>query len=243
MAARTARLLGHGLTEEKVAASLSVSGSGESSVVDVAATADQPRACDSDREHVHPPGRQRAADAPPASLQVRPGVGAQAARGPLAAAAVGTDGVELQDRAQTLGLLSQLDYGTVQVAQEAVPPTSPSSPKTSRNAVLGALLGLLIGLGLAFALERLDSRIKGPEDLEAIYRLPMLGVVPESSALSRPARRAGGKRTALPPADAEAFNLIRAHLRFFNVNRDLRTICHRIARTERRQDHDRPAPG
>jgi succinoglycan biosynthesis transport protein ExoP len=224
MAAKTARLLGHGLTEEKIASSLSISGSGESTVVDVSATATTPALATAIANTYT---RQVVKEQQSATRQFFKSALALvhkqlAALSPLQR--IGTDGVELQDRAQTLGLLSQLDYGTVQVAQEAVPPTSPSSPKTSRNTVLGMLLGLLIGLGLAFVLERLDSRIKGPDDLEAIYRLPMLGVVPESSALSRPARRAGGKRPVLPPADAEAFNLIRAHLRFFNVNRDLRTI-------------------
>ena len=34
----------------------------------------------------------------------------------------------------------------------------------------------------------------------------------------------GGRQGVLPPAEAEAFSLIRAHLRFFNVDRDLRTV-------------------
>ena len=108
--------------------------------------------------------------------------------------------MELEDRAQTLGPLAELNYGNVQVAQEALPPTSPSSPKTSRNTVLGLFLGLIIGLGLVFVLERLDRRIRKPEDLEAIYRLPMLGVVPESAALARSGREKGDQRTGLSAA-------------------------------------------
>lgn len=73
--------------------------------------------------------------------------------------------------------------------------------------------GLLIGLGLAFVLERLDRRIGGPEDLEAIYRLPMLGVVPESAALSRSARPKAGARAVLPTryGVATLFGLVRLH--------------------------------
>ena len=52
----------------------------------------------------------------------------------------------------------------------------------------------------------------------------MLGEVPESAALARSARRGKGRAEALPPAEAEAFSLIRAHLQFFNIDRDLRTL-------------------
>jgi succinoglycan biosynthesis transport protein ExoP len=224
MAAKTATQLGHGLTEEKVAGSLSISGAGESGVVDVSVTDTSP-----------------AFAAAIANTYVRQfvkeqqSVNRQYLKSALAlvnkqlealspAQRLGPDGLNLQDRAQTLRLLAGLKYGNVQIAQEALAPTSPSSPKTSRNTALGLLLGLLIGLGLAFVLERLDRRIKGPEDLEKIYRLPMLGEVPESVALARSARRDKGGGASLPPAEAEAFNLIRAHLRFFNVDRDLRTI-------------------
>ena len=93
-----------------------------------------------------------------------------------------------EDRAQSLGILAELRNGNVQVAQAATVPTSPSSPKVSRNTVLGGVVGLLLGLGVAFLLERLDRRIREPKDLEAIYGLPLLGVVPESAALSRSAR-------------------------------------------------------
>ena len=108
----------------------------------------------------------------------------------------GTAGLALQDRAQSLGMLAELRNGNVEVAQAATVPTSPSSPKTSRNTALGAVLGLLLGLGLAFLLERLDRRIREPKDLEAIYGLPLLGVVPESQALSRSAK---GKKNAGRP--------------------------------------------
>ncbi len=223
-AAKTANLLGGGLTDVKVASSLGVAGVGESSIVDVSATTTSPTLAASIantyvRQFVK--GQQRANRryfrSALALVHKQLAELSQAQR-------LGADGVELQDRAQTLALLAGLNYDSVQVTQEALPPASPSSPKTSRNTLLGGTLGLFIGLGLAFVLERLDRRIKGPEDIEEIYHLPMLGVVPESSALSGSRRRDASKRAILPPAEAEAFSLIRAHLRFFNVDRDLRTI-------------------
>jgi tyrosine-protein kinase len=222
--ARTARLLGHGLTAEELGASLSIAAQGESSIVDVSATATSPvLASEIANTYARQFVRQQRRTTHQFLESALAHVNKQLAELPPQQR-VGQDGLGLQDRAQSLRLLTELDSGNVQVAQEALPPTSPSSPKTTRNTGLGAILGLLLGLGFAFLLERLDRRIKRPEDLEAIYRLPMLGVVPDSPSLSLSARRNSGGRALLPSAEAEAFSLIRAHLRFFNVDRDLRTI-------------------
>jgi receptor protein-tyrosine kinase len=94
-----------------------------------------------------------------------------------------------------------------------------------RNTVLGGVLGLLIGLGLAFMLERLDRRIKEPEDLERIFGLPLLGMIPDSPAYPRHvAGKQGEVPAALPPGELEVFRMLRARLRYFNVDRDLRTV-------------------
>src|ERR1039457_7184627 len=224
MAAKTASLLGQGLTKEAVSADLSVSAQGESNIVDVSATATSPAlAADIANTYTNQfvTEQQNSNHAYYASALklVNKQLAALSAR-----ERAGTAGLALQERAQSLGTLAELRNGNVQVAQAATVPTSPSSPKVSRNTVLGAILGLLLGLGVAFLLERLDRRIREPKDLEAIYGLPLLGVVPESAALSRSAKGRKNAGAALPASEAEAFHLIRAHLRYFNVDRELRTL-------------------
>ena len=58
----------------------------------------------------------------------------------------------------------------------------------------------------------------------SFYGLPLLGVVPESSALSRSGKGKKDAGEALPASEAEAFHLIRAHLRYFNVDKELRAL-------------------
>jgi polysaccharide biosynthesis transport protein len=224
IAAKTASQLGHGLTATKVTQSLSIAGQGESTVVDVAATSSSPvLAAEIANTYAHAYVAEQQASNHRYFQSALALVNKQ-----LAALSskqrVGADGVALQDRAESLGLLAELDYGDAQVAQEAAVPASASSPKTSRNVVLGGFLGLVLGLGLAFLLERLDRRIRRPDELEAKYGLPILGAVPKSSALSRAARGEKGPRASLPPAVAEAFRLIRAHVRFLDADRNVRTI-------------------
>ncbi len=224
MAARTALRLGGGLTRQAVLNDLSVSAQGESNIVTISATSTSPtRATDIANTYagLFVAEQQNANHQYYSSALklVNKQLAAMSPRQRLSPAALALEG-----RAQSLGVLAELRSGNVQVAEPATVPTSPSSPKTSRNTVLGVVLGLLLGLGVAFLLERLDRRIREPKDLETIYALPLLGVVPESTALSRSSRRGGEERAALPPGESEAFHLIRAHLRYFNVDRELRAL-------------------
>jgi capsular exopolysaccharide synthesis family protein len=230
VAAKTAQRLDHGLTPGEVSAALSVSAQGESNIVNLSATATKPalaaalantyaqqfEAEQQTGDHAYYVGALKAVDK---QLAVLP---AKERAGPV--------GVALEGRAQSLGVLAELRNPSVQVAQAASVPGSPSSPRVSRNTLLGALLGFLLGLGVAFLLERLDWRIREPKDLQAIYGAPLLGVVPHSAALSRAAgrrrspRRKEDAKRALPPREEEVFQLIRAHLRYFNIDRELRTL-------------------
>jgi capsular exopolysaccharide synthesis family protein len=127
---------------------------------------------------------------------------------------------KLEARAEDLRVLASLQTGNAEVVQRAAEPASPSAPKPVRNAIFGAVVGLLLGFGLALLLEQLDRRLKRPEDLSETLGIPLVGVVPKRKSISR--QRAGG--LSLTPAEAEAFRMLRANLRYFNVSRDIRSV-------------------
>ncbi len=223
-AAKTAGLLDRGLTAKQVSESVSVGVKGETNIVAVSASSTSPAlAAAIANTYTHQFVSEQQSANRKLFRSALTLVNRQLSKLSRAQRS-GASGLDLVERAHTLALLTELGYNNAQVAGEAVVPASPSSPKTKRNVLLGALLGLVLAFAFVFLLERLDRRIRSPEDFEEIYRSPLLGAIPDSKALARSARGGGGPATALPPVEAEAFSLVLAHLRVFNVDRDLDTL-------------------
>ena len=131
-------------------------------------------------------------------------------------------GQALSRGAEKLGILASLQTGNAELVQPAGLPTSPSSPKPKRNAILGAILGLLLGIGLAFLLERLNRRLRDPEETQDVFGLPVLATVPESKAID--AANHGETAAELPFVENESFRMLRASLRYFNVDEDVSVV-------------------
>jgi capsular exopolysaccharide synthesis family protein len=128
-------------------------------------------------------------------------------------------GQRQQEQLDTLRQAQALQTGKADLVQRAAPPTEASSPNVKRNLILGVLLGAIVGLGLGALRDRLDQTLHTPEDLENVYRLPVLARVPKM-------RRIGRKQgqEAEEGWELEAFRTLRANLRYFNVSGRLQSI-------------------
>lgn len=133
----------------------------------------------------------------------------------------GTQAEVLERKVRQLDALAAIQTGKAELAQVATVPSSPSSPKTTRNVALGILLGLLLGIGLALGREQFDRRLRTPEDIEEILRLPVLGTIPSSRSI--PNLGAGAELTPTG-AEGEAFRMLRASLHYFNVDRTVTSL-------------------
>jgi capsular exopolysaccharide synthesis family protein len=131
----------------------------------------------------------------------------------------GTQGATLEDRLNRLKVQQALQTGRAELVQPAGVPDTPSSPKTKRNVLLGILLGLLLGFGLAALLERVDRRVRSTDELEGLFGAPIIARISRSKALPKTALG-----DILQAQEAEDFRILRTNLRYFNVDRELKSV-------------------
>jgi succinoglycan biosynthesis transport protein ExoP len=218
VAARTSRRLRGRLSGSQISSKIRVSPEGLSDVVSVTATDPNPRFAASlangfAAEYI---GFRRAADRSKireAQDLIRRQLGS------LPPAQQATDG-KARSLLQQLDVLGSLQTGNAELVQRATPPLSPSSPKTTENTLVGGVLGLLLGVGSVLLLERLDRRVRDPKELESLFDRPVLGAVGESRALAREKGSVG----RLEVGEREAFRMLRANLRYFNVDHQVGSV-------------------
>jgi len=88
-------------------------------------------------------------------------------------------------RAVKSELSGQLQGNNIRVIDRAEVPTQPIRPRPVMNIILGLLFGLVVGFILAIVMDRMDTTIKEPDDIEKILKVPLLGIIPFSSRLQK----------------------------------------------------------
>ena len=140
----------------------------------------------------------------------------------------------LLQRAKEAGISGELTSANARIVDEAEIPRSPILPQHRRDLMFGAALATALAIGFALLLERLDNRIKTPDEIATYLHLPCLGLVP---------RVALGKisgapliNNGVPPKFAEAFKGVRIERAvFIGAGRLAQSRCGEY-RSWRRQD-------
>jgi capsular exopolysaccharide synthesis family protein len=132
----------------------------------------------------------------------------------------GSAGQDLEDSARQLELLTALQTGNAEVVQRARPPETASSPKPVRSAAIGLMLGLLLAVAATLIREQIDRRLRDPGDVADILNVPVLAAIPEDRTSTRNATAADSPLRL----NTEAFMMLRANLRYFNVDEELNSI-------------------
>lgn len=134
----------------------------------------------------------------------------------------------LESRASTFqGQLQQLEVsqdltraGGVTILTPAEEPSTPVSPNTVANVVVGSLIGLLGGIALAFAVDYVDDSVGSKEDAERITGLPTLGLIPKG--VGSPTDLVAVGEPSSPTA--EAYRSLRTSVKFLSLESSLKTI-------------------
>ncbi len=102
------------------------------------------------------------------------------------------------------------------IGQKAEIESAPAKPRVMLNLALGAIVGLIFGVGLAFALEYMDTSVKTIDDVERFLGVPVLAVIPQNVGVLH--------RTNGFTPDAEAYRILRTNIEFNRRNANANCI-------------------
>ena len=123
---------------------------------------------------------------------------------------------------------SGLDSADIGLASLAALPTGPSSMSPLRLSSIGLVLGLCAGIGIAFLLDRMDTRLRDSNEIQSMLQLPALGVIPQGQWTRRQAdlgKPAGPELLRDPRSPfSESFRALRTSMQLSSTSRQSRLI-------------------
>jgi len=105
-----------------------------------------------------------------------------------------------------IDLTRTFEAGRVEVVKPARVPDKPLWPSLPKVLAAALLLGLVAGVAAAFFWESLDDSVKGAEELNYVWHMPVLGLIPhlkEPPPQNLPAEMLAGRRSEI-----EAFRML-----------------------------------
>lgn len=130
----------------------------------------------------------------------------------------------LMQRTKETGISSELRASNVRVVDPAEVPRSPISPNIQRGLMVSFGMSLLLAVGLAFALEYFDNRIKTPDQIRLDLGLPFLGMVPAMSRKYLNGNEPPLLSNTVPTDYSEAIRAVRTSLLFSSAQTGAKSL-------------------
>jgi len=115
----------------------------------------------------------------------------------------------LLQRYKEIGVAAGVTVNNISVVDDAER-AGKFKPDMLMNLLLGLFLGLVLGVLLALGFEYLDDTLKGPEDVEKLLGLAVLGVIPKLKLPLTPEKALDDPRSAF----SESYRSVRTALQF-----------------------------
>ena len=131
----------------------------------------------------------------------------------------------LNQQINSLEVTDNTEVPNISVLRPAVLEEAVRSPSPARVLVLALAMGLVFGSGLAVIRERMDQRVRSPEDIAAVLGLPVIGAIPHMKRALTPLARAQAVHWDPMSEVAEAYRAVRTAIHFGVPNGHARTIA------------------
>jgi succinoglycan biosynthesis transport protein ExoP len=126
---------------------------------------------------------------------------------------------------ENIRLAEAQSTSNIVVVESPVVPVSPVRPRTVQNTLLGALVGLMLSIGVVFLIEYLDDRVRSPEQIDKVLKLPVMGLIAKmgNGYHGTGKSRLIAVREPRSPV-VEAFRSLRTNIQFAGVDQPIRTL-------------------
>ena len=89
-------------------------------------------------------------------------------------------------RIRETSVSSSIETDSARIIDRAFEPSSPVSPRTFANLMMGLVGGVVLGVGVAYLVALVDDRVKTLFDVERLVGLPLLAIIPRVERLEQP---------------------------------------------------------
>lgn len=139
----------------------------------------------------------------------------------------------LEQNIQNIRLAEAQSASNVVVTEPASAPSEPVRPRPLRDTLIGSIVGLLLGVGAIYLMENLDNTVRTPEQVDAMLKLPVIGLIARTDrARTNGAHKAGDNQPVVdlvavqePRSPVtEAFRVLRTNVQIAGVDQPIRTL-------------------